>query len=100
MTTHNGWTNHKTWLASLWLTDTREMQTFKYLAEELVQTRAKTEAVLELASKIEDYLADRADTEAAESGLFRELLFAALEEINCQEIASHVIDEVYEDAEC
>lgn len=96
MTTYNGWTNYETWVVNLWLDN--DGADFSEEATELVQeaidddeSDPKDSAVSALAARIESMVDEFAPTL---SGMFADLLGAALQAVNYREIAQHHIDDV------
>ena len=101
---YNGWTNYETWVTALWLDNDQATQ--DYWREVAQECRDEAPA----ASQVEDgiwtisqtarfTLADRTKEEisdgtpvTAEASLYADLLGAALQEVNWQEIAEHWLD--------
>lgn len=77
---YNGWTNYNTWLVNLWLDNDGSKDYWREVAEETTLTpQGLAEAIQE---SIEENI--------PESGLFADLLNAAMQEVNWLEIAESI----------
>ena len=102
---YNGWFNYETWLVSLWMDN--EQGSSSYWAEiaQDVYNEASAGDSYESQTRKESAsceLADRIKSEHEEAspevtGLFADLINAALSEVNWYEIAEHLLDEVEEE---
>jgi hypothetical protein len=101
-TTHgyNGWTNYETWVVNLWLTnDEGTCRYWESTAQEIYESAQPKapfsrdeRAALLLAEAMKEQLEE--DNPLRESGLYTDLLTAALSEVNWYEIASHFLEDV------
>lgn len=83
---HNGWKNYETWCVDLWLDND-----YDGLLESLVDEAG---SVYNGADAIKDYVEQMRDEFTRTSGLFADLLSAALSEVDWREIAeNHKPDE-------
>jgi hypothetical protein len=104
---YNGWTNYQTWVTALWLDNDQATQ--DYWREVACECRDEAQAT----SQVDDgiwtieqaarfTLADRAKEEISdgtptvEASLYADLLGAALQEVNWQEIADHWLENLEE----
>lgn len=101
MTTYNGWTNYETWLVNLWLTN--DSGSCDYWAEQALEAvndalgdeDPRQEAAYSLAKTLEAYHDDMLEEcGAPSSGVFADLLNAALGAVNWQEIAEALVADV------
>lgn len=95
--TYNGWTNYQTWVVNIWLTNNSAADA--YLREQardcLTQASGDiTNAAYQLAAQIES-MHDELMPET--TGVYADLLGHALRMVDWQEIAQHVIDDVYQE---
>ena len=94
---HNGWTNYETWCVNLWIDNEQGSQEqAAEMAREALQDAIdrdddKAEAVSTLAQRLEE-MHDECRPEV--SGVFVDLLNAALSEVNWREIAQHYVDDI------
>lgn len=95
---HNGYKNYETWLTCLWFTNYERtyrfwrMQTEKAReanGDDYYATRA--ELASQMQDKVEDYL--EIENENEQAGLKRDLLRAALTNIDFHEIAEYFMEE-------
>ncbi len=99
--TYNGWRNYETWCVALWLDN--EQGSWQYWNEQAQEVYDDAEPKYDWESK-EDVakreLADRLKSDHEEnkptepSGVYADLLTAALGSVDWYEIAEHYIDEV------
>ena len=101
--TYNGWTNYETWLVKLWMDNDEGSNSYwNEQAEECIKNvieegkpdylSHKKEAARNLAGMIKDQHEENSPTE--NSGVYADLMNAALSEVNWDEIASHYFDEI------
>lgn len=99
---YNGWYNYETWLVNLWL-DNDEYECNEHLPEMArnayrdatageYSTRDQ-DATYNLAQELEDYITEQ-NPLADKANLWSDLLGAALSEVNWQEIAEHLIEDL------
>lgn len=103
-TQYNGWTNYETWLVNLWLTnDQGSQEMVQEWAQECVQDAIdkdcdsdsiKNDAAYELGERIKDWHDEMQAETVGTSGVFTDLLNAALGSVNWYEIGQHFVDEI------
>jgi hypothetical protein len=96
MTTNNtgyeGWTNYETWLVPLWIdNDCGTYQQRLALVQEVQKTQPEDRQARELADRLKEWIEE--ENPCSESSLHRDLLGAALSEVNWLEIAEHFLAE-------
>ncbi|SRR5258706_14736974 len=99
--TYNGWTNYETWVVNLWLDNEEGTQSYwAERAEEVFRTsdadqyNTKTErAVSDLADELKR---EHEENTPDVSGVFADLLNAALSEVDWYEIAKNMVDSAKE----
>lgn len=90
MKEYNGWYNYETWLCNLWMDEDTE-----YWGEQAEIVKDKeSEPVITLADMIKTQIEEGADAITGESGLYGDMLEAALGEINYYEIAESLLENV------
>jgi len=80
--TYNGWTNYETWCVNLWLTNEQGS------AEFLTETATRPADLSERAQSLKEWVTD-ADDDFPSSGLFQDLLQAALDNVDWREIVEN-----------
>ena len=101
---YNGWTNYETWLVNLWMDNDQISQGyFAEMADEALDAATPTgswtreeSARFVLADKLKDHFENEYGGLVGPSGMWSDLLGAALSEVNWDEIASHLMDEAVE----
>lgn len=94
--TYNGWTNYETWCMALHMGNDESLQRcFERAAVEAVQDVGVGDAVPVLADRLEEW---HKDAMPEVSGVFADLLNAAMSEVNWYEIARHYIEAVQEES--
>jgi hypothetical protein len=99
---YNGWTNYETWCVDLWLSN--EETEYNYWCEQAASVKKEYEEDAQeyrLADLLKDNLEERAEEAIPEASVFSDLLRAAISEVNFEEIAKCMLDnvEVDEDEE-
>ena len=103
--TYNGWTNYETWAVALWINN--EQASYHYWRNEARRHRQQASdcqqvaegfwtpesaAQYGLADQLKDEFEENAPIEDA--GVYADLLDGALAEVNWQEIAAGILDEL------
>jgi hypothetical protein len=98
---YNGWYNYETWCVNLWMDNDQGSQGYwAERAQECYNDTAETTfhrtetAVGNLADEIQGQHEDFEAMGVNVTGVYADLLNAALSEVNWYEIASHLIDDV------
>ena len=88
---YNGWTNYETWLVNLWM---GQSDYWNDMVADVVKGSDSDTPVLDIA----DYLEQSHDNEyldlVGNSGVFSDLIGAALSRVNWKEIAEHYFEEL------
>jgi hypothetical protein len=94
--TYNGWTNYETWNVALWLGN--DGSDFDDVAKELIEDNFDPEDPRDLDvayNRMASYLEDMVDEMKPKvTGMFADLLGAALNAVDWREIATHYINDV------
>jgi hypothetical protein len=101
---YNGWTNYETWVVNLWMDN--EQGTYDYWREVAREVSSDLEEPTNSMTKMDEaiyLLADRLKDHHEENrpelpGVYGDLIGAALSEVNWQEIAEHLLENVEVDA--
>ena len=104
-TTYNGWHNYETWLVNLWMDNEQGSQ--EYFREQAREIHAETDAYntgftvaeyarFRFADWLKHYYSEENRPEL--SGVYGDLLGAALSSVNWDEIARHYIEAIEEEA--
>ena len=108
---YNGWTNYETWAVNLWMSNDQGSDEFYCETAQEVYNDSEQEtrsdgsilftreerATLTLADRLKDEHEERQSELTGVSGVFSDLLGAALSEVNWYEIAEHYISDVDKD---
>ena len=81
-TAYNGWTNYETWLVNLWLGEEDY--------EGNLSSADKRQSAYDLGKRIRDYVEEM---QPEVTGLYADMINAAIRAVNWQEIAEHMIEE-------
>ena len=99
---YNGWYNYETWVVNLWMDN--EEGSYRYWGEVAGETYEEADAdrIFSKAERAKLDLAERLKAEHEDAapeltGVFSDLLNAAMSEVNWYEIAEHMIDEYVQD---
>jgi hypothetical protein len=101
MAKYNGWTNYETWVVNLWMdNDPGEYERWREVAREHLDAASEAPPLTRMqaaAIGLADELKEQADEELPDvDGFWKDLLLAALSEVNWYEIARCLIEEVAE----
>jgi hypothetical protein len=101
---YNGWTNYETWCVNLWMSnDQGSDEHFREMAQE-VYDHSKSDidkvfsqeenATLTFRDQLKEEFEEQQSQLVGVTGVFSDLLGAALSEVNWYEIAKHYIEDV------
>lgn len=105
---YNGWTNYETWLCALWLDNEEGTQAYMTVEAQTIYDDAEASSVftkedqacLDFADFLKNLIEERAeDWMPDQTGMFADLLNAAIGSIDWYEIAEHYIGEVDKEAD-
>ena len=99
---YNGWTNYETWCVNLWMSnDQGSDEYYRETAQEIYddsesdKTFTREErATLTLSDRLKDEFEEQQSELTGITGVFADLLGAALSEVNWHEIAEHYVEDV------
>ena len=94
---YNGWFNYETWLCNLWMDE--DTCYWSEQAEIVKIQHRENEQAITLADMIKTQIEEGADAVTGESGLYGDMLEAALGEINYYEIAESLLENVVDEEE-
>ncbi len=105
MSAYNGWTNYETWVVNLWMSNDEGSDSYWRESAQETYNDAETEksftreerAALNLSDRLKDEHEERQSELTGVTGVFADLLGAALSEVNWYEIAEHYIADVDKD---
>lgn len=94
--TYNGWSNYETWLVALWLDNDAgsNKRSFREAWDALTQADGNVGEATEIMADALEEMHDEERPDSGGSGVFHDLLSAALSEVNWREIARNCIDAV------
>lgn len=90
---YNGWANYETWVVRLWLDN--EEPSYRYWTEVAREYRGEDREAYELARRLKEEIRDAVPLE--EASLYSDLLYAALDEVDWDELAQSYLDELGQD---
>lgn len=102
---YNGWTNYETWVVNLWMDNDAGSDYWREQAEEALRNPGayaekyltrKESATLALADSIK---ATHEEAQPEVTGVFADLINAAMSEVNWHEIAEHYVNDAAEETE-
>jgi hypothetical protein len=104
--TYNGWTNYETWVVSLWMdNDEGSCDYWRDRAREILAEAKRVpsdtftpaeDATISLSDEIKE---QHEEAQPEVTGVFADLINAAMSEVNWYEIAEHYVSEVAEEEE-
>lgn len=94
---YNGWTNYETWAVNLWMSNDAGSQAYYDemacdLLSEDDDPEDEGDRIGQLADMLKDEHEEGAEQACGESGVFSDLIGAALSEVNWYEIAEPLIE--------
>lgn len=100
--TYNGWTNYETWNVKLWMDNEQGSYNYWTATAQECYDDAEADDTFTRKERAAFDLADRLKSEHEEampevSGMWADLLSAALSDVNWHEIAENMLDDVDED---
>lgn len=99
-TKYNGWTNYESWLVNLWIDNDGSSDYWRERAEKLAQEKIDADDTDDLLASVASDLADEIKDQIEEqspagvTGMYADLLNAALSAVDWREIAYHVVDHI------
>ena len=85
---YNGWTNYETWNVALWWGENGMSGYWIGEAEEMLEADDSDDVAVQLADRMKSETIDEMPTV---TGMYADLLKAALDEVNWREIAEHYV---------
>ena len=85
---YNGWTNYETWNVALWWGESGMSGYWIGEAEEMLEADDSDDVAVQLADRMKSETIDEMPTV---TGMYADLLKAALDEVNWREIAEHYV---------
>lgn len=93
---HQGWTNYETWNAALWLDNERSTyEAIRERAREILKAGGERDPKFDLADWIKDFIEENKPDLGA--SMYSDILTGAISEINFDEIAGNIIEEIGEE---
>lgn len=89
---HNGWTNYETWLVNVWLSN--DQGTSDYVQALVVEAKGKPSLAFRivcLLDALHNFVVEMVGEECGSTGLARDLMNAALAEVNWRELATNYL---------
>lgn len=92
---YNGWNNHETWCANLWLDNSGYQEMISEEAGSIlaINDNDRDSATYDLSQYIDSLISDMCPDLG--SSMFSDLLNSAVSEIDTYEIAEHYISDIY-----
>lgn len=94
---YNGWKNYYTWAVNLWMSNTeRPYYLLRQICADALEEDPQHAQTI-AADALRDYIEDNAPQ--IEASMYSDILGRALEEVDCYEIVSYVIEDLKKDAQ-
>jgi len=105
MQTYNGYANYETWLVALWIDNDQDnhwVEIAKYhydIAKDTKYFTKKEEAIISFSDDMKEWYSDSVVDRDEISGLFSDLLHAALRSVDWHELAGKYMEQALENVE-